>query len=80
MQCNSGDRLYSAHVQARGSTERGQLLTAIVARKPHLRIEKWITDALKSVERDGTLPEQPRIKLTPRQSTVSQMCMDSLNS
>ena len=45
----------------------------LLPRNPTARIEKRVTDALKSVERDGNLPEQTRKNLTPRQSTVPQI-------
>ncbi len=32
----------------------------LLPRNPNARIEKQVTDALKSVERDGNLPEQAR--------------------
>ena len=44
----------------------------LLPRNPTARIEKWVTDALKSVERDGNLPQQARKKLIPRQSSVPQ--------
>ena len=45
----------------------------LLPRNPTARIENWVTDALKSVEKDGNLSEQARKKLTPRQSTVPQI-------
>ena len=45
----------------------------LLPRNPTARIEKWVTDALKSIERVGNLPEQARKKLTPKQSIVPQI-------
>ena len=45
----------------------------LLPRKPTPRIEKQVTDALNTVERDGNLTDEMKKMLTPRQSSSPQI-------
>ena len=45
----------------------------LLPRNPTPRIEKQVTDALKTVERDGNLTDEMKKMLTPRQSSSPQI-------
>ena len=45
----------------------------LLPRNPTPRIEKQVTDALKTVERDGNLTDKKKKMLTPRQSSSPQI-------
>ena len=45
----------------------------LLLRNPTPRIEKQVTDALKTVERDGNLTNEMKKMLTPRQSSSTQI-------